>query len=123
MENIQIHLKLSNPSKEEDYLEQTWKTDNSNLTNLKTNEIFSFKSILDDNLTNEEIFNNQLKDSVNSSLTKGVNLSVFTYGQSNPNKINFIKSYENDNNGIIFPLFKEMFTYLNQDFKYEIKVC
>ena len=113
-------MKFQKSLKDEVNSNSSWKKEGNNLTNLKTNDTYSFNCILDENKSNEEIYKEHLKSFINDSLIKAQNFSIFTYGQS-LNKLNFIKSTE-ENVGIIFPMIKDIFSYYQNEYKLELKV-
>ena len=120
MDNLRIYVKFQKSLKDEVNSNSSWKKEGNNLTNLKTNDTYSFNCILDENKSNEEIYKEHLKSFINDSLIKEQNFSIFTYGQS-LNKLNFIKSTE-ENVGIIFPMIKDIFSYYQNEYKLELKV-
>lgn len=120
MDNTYIHIKLQNFNKEEDISKNIWSVDGNNISNQKTNESFSFNSITDENKTYEDFYNNHLKEIIYSSLSKGTNCCIMTYGQSNF-KFKFFRSID-ENSGIIFPLVKDIFSFYGQEYKLEMKV-
>ena len=109
MENIKVYIRFKpTESKNESLLTSDTKT----ITDSKINEVFSFDSIIPPSQTNKELFENLIKQNI-ISLLKGINISIFAYGQTNSGKTYTIKGEQKSNNGLIFLCIKEIFDILN----------
>ena len=106
MEKINVYVRLK-PTKEN---ESNFKIEKSQLTNQKTKECFSFDNIITQNTTNEELFNSLIKEDL-ISLFKGINISIFAYGQTSTGKTFTMKG--KNLNGIVPLSIKEIFSKLN----------
>ena len=95
---------------------EMWKVDLKSIVNVKTKDKFTYDNVYSGISSNIEIFNNSIKDSINSFL-KGVNVSIFAYGQTSTGKTYTMKG--NDNNLGIIPLsIKYLFDYKLHKFNY-----
>ena len=61
------------------------------ITNKKTNEVFSFDTIISPETTNEKLFSEHIKNNL-SNIIKGINLSIFAYGQTSTGKTYTMKA-------------------------------
>jgi len=80
-------------------------------------------SIIDTNISNQELFHSNIKEKL-PNLLKGINLSIFAYGQTSTGKT-FTMRGNNDTPGIIQLAINEIFTLLKtseQINSYEVKV-
>ena len=118
MENINVYVRLK-PLKEK--VENNFTYDSNSITNKKTNECFSFDSIITPQTSNKEIFEKLIKNNL-SSLLKGINISIFAYGQTSTGKT-FTMKGDSKNEGIISLSIKEIFSNLEKSInKFTIKV-
>ena len=118
MENINVYVRLK-PTKEK--IENNFTYDSNSITNKKTNECFSFDSIITPQTSNKEIFDNLIKNNL-SSLLKGINVSIFAYGQTSTGKT-FTMKGDQKNEGIISLSIKEIFSNLEKSInKFTLKV-
>ena len=106
MEKINVFIRLK-PTKEN---ESNFKIEKNQLTNQKTRECFIFDNIISQNTTNEELFNSLIKNDL-ISLFKGINISIFAYGQTSTGKTFTMKG--KNSNGIVPLSIKEIFSKLN----------
>ena len=106
MEKINVFIRLK-PTKEN---ELNFKIEKNQLTNQKTRECFIFDNIISQNTTNEELFNTLIKNDL-ISLFKGINISIFAYGQTSTGKTFTMKG--KNSNGIVPLSIKEIFSKLN----------
>ena len=120
MENINVYVRIKPFSKEsESYL----KVNNNTLINEKTKESFQFSDIFPASMQNEEIFENKFKSNL-SNLLKGINISIFAYGQTSTGKTYTMKGKNHNLNGIIPLSIKEIFAQLSDTtiVKYSVKI-
>ena len=122
MENIHVYIRLK-PIKEK--TETNFIYDSKSITNSKTKEIFTFDSVIPPTMSNKEIFEKLIKDSL-SNLLKGINISIFAYGQTSTGKTFTMKGETKSNEGLIPLSIKEIFNSLNNKessiTKYIVKV-
>lgn len=107
MENINVYVRLK-PTKES---ESNFKIEKNSLYNNKTKECFNFDSIISSSTTNETVFNSLIKD-ILSCLLKGINVSIFAYGQTSTGKTYTMKGKGTTLNGIIPLSIKDIFSKL-----------
>jgi hypothetical protein len=120
MDNIQIHIKLLNSVKEEESDKNIWKVEGNSILNKKSLESYTVTNIIYDGKSNEEIYSEFLKDSVNNNFIKGTGFCILTYGQSFT-KNNFFKSND-ENCGILYSLFKHIFSFYSPESRLDVKV-
>ena len=122
MENIHVYIRLK-PIKEK--TETNFIYDTKSITNSKTKEIFTFDSVIPPTMTNKDIFEKLIKESL-SNLLKGINISIFSYGQTSTGKTFTMKGETKSNEGLIPLSIKEIFNSLNNKessiSKYIVKV-
>ena len=122
MENIKVYIRLK-PTK--DKTETNFTYDSKTITNSKTKEIFSFDSVITPTMSNKDIFEKLIKQSL-TSLLKGINVSIFAYGQTSTGKTYTMKGEPKNNEGLIPLSIKEIFNSLNNKdssiTKYVVKV-
>ena len=122
MENISVYIRLK-PTK--DKTESNFAYDIKTITNSKTKEIFTFDSVITPTMTNKDIFDKLIKQSL-TSLLKGINVSIFAYGQTSTGKTFTMKGDTKNNEGLIPLSIKEIFNSLNSKdssiTKYIVKV-
>ena len=109
MENISVYIRLK-PTK--DKIESNFSFDTKTITNSKTKEIFTFDSVITPTMTNKDIFEKLIKQNL-SSLLKGINVSIFAYGQTSTGKTFTMKGDPKNNEGLIPLSIKEIFNSLN----------
>ena len=109
MENISVYIRLK-PTK--DKTESNFSFDTKTITNSKTKEIFTFDSVITPTMTNKDIFEKLIKQNL-SSLLKGINVSIFAYGQTSTGKTFTMKGEPKNNEGLIPLSIKEIFNSLN----------
>ena len=122
MENISVYIRLK-PTK--DKTESNFSYDSKTITNSKTKEIFTFDSVISPTMTNKDIFEKLIKQNL-TSLLKGINVSIFAYGQTSTGKTYTMKGDQKNNEGLIPLSIKEIFNSLNNKdssiTKYVVKV-
>ena len=109
MENISVYIRLK-PTK--DKAESNFSFDTKTITNSKTKEIFTFDSVITPSMTNKDIFEKLIKQNL-SCLLKGINVSIFAYGQTSTGKTFTMKGEPKNNEGLIPLSIKEIFNSLN----------
>ena len=122
MENINVYIRLK-PIK--DKSESNFSFDSKTVTNLKTKEIFNFDSVITPSMSNKDIFEKLIKQNL-ANLLKGINISIFAYGQTSTGKTFTMKGEPKSNEGLIPLSIKEIFNSLNNKessiSKYLVKV-
>ena len=109
MENIKVYIRLK-PTK--DNPQSSFSFDTKAITNTKTNEVFTFDYIITPSQTNKDIFENLIKQNL-TSLLKGINISIFAYGQTSTGKTFTMKGESKTNEGLIPLCIREIFNALN----------
>ena len=111
MENFSVYIRLK-PLK--DQSEQNFTYGTQTLTNIKTNEVFTFDSIIPPTQTTKDIFNNLVKPNI-SCFLKGINISLISYGQTTSGKTFTLKGDLKSNEGLIPLCLKEIFNSLKNN--------
>ena len=109
MENISVYVRFK-PAK--DKSESNFAYDSKRITNSKTKEIFTFDSVITPTMTNKDFFLKLIKQNL-TNLLKGINISIFIYGQTNTGKTFTMKGDQKNNEGLISLSIKEIFNLLN----------
>ena len=109
MENISVYVRFK-PTK--DKSESNFAYDSKRITNSKTKEIFTFDSVITPTMTNKDFFLKLIKQNL-TNLLKGINISIFIYGQTNTGKTFTMKGDQKNNEGLISLSIKEIFNLLN----------
>ena len=109
MENISIYIRLKPTENKTDSI---FSYDNKTITNSKTNEVFPFDYIISPSETNNDLFENIIKQNI-TLLLKGINISIFAYGQSGTGKTYTIKGDPKLNDGLVHLCIKEIFNIIN----------
>ena len=109
MENIKVYIRLK-PTKEK--TQSSFSFDSKTITNTKSNEVFTFDYIISPTQTNKDIFENLIKQNL-TSLLKGINISIFAYGQTSTGKTFTMKGESKSNEGLIPLSIREIFNSLN----------
>lgn len=110
MENISVFIRLKPTSlSPSSSLTQNFQIQNNSLYNLKTKETFTFNHIIPQSSSNETIFTSLIQSSL-SSLLKGINMSIFAYGQTSTGKTYTMRGTNQNLNGIIPLSIKEIFS-------------
>ena len=109
MENISVYIRLK-PTKENP--QSSFSFDSKTITNTKTNEVFTFDYVIAPTQTNKDIFENLIKQNL-TSLLKGINISIFAYGQTSTGKTYTMKGDSKSNEGLIPLCIREIFNSLN----------
>ena len=109
MENISVYIRLKPINNKNDPI---LSYDIKNITDSKTNEVFTFDNIIPPSQKNEELFENIIKQNI-ISLLKGINISLLIYGQTNSGKAFTMKGDQKSNNGLIHLCLKDIFNTLN----------
>ena len=124
MENINVYIRLK-PTSTKDKSDSNFTYDSKSITNSKTKEIFTFDSVITPTMSNKDIFEKLIKQNLNS-LLKGINISIFAYGQTSTGKTFTMKGEPKNNEGLIPLSIKEIFNSLNNKdsliTKYVVKV-
>ena len=124
MENINVYIRLK-PTSTKDKSDSNFTYDSKSITNSKTKEIFTFDSVITPTMSNKDIFEKLIKQNLNS-LLKGINISIFAYGQTSTGKTFTMKGDPKNNDGLIPLSIKEIFNSLNNKdsliTKYVVKV-
>ena len=114
MENITVYARFI-PLKEKSEIKSTnFIIDSKKITNKKTKEIYNFDSILNQLSSIKDIFKKLLKQNI-SHLFKNINISVFSYGQSETGKRFLFNGEQKSNEGLIHLSLKEIFNILNNN--------
>lgn len=89
--------------------------------NLRSKELFAFDRVFSGEVTTQQIFDSQMKETVHSAL-KGINQTVFAYGQTSSGKTFTMRGGKEA--GLIPLSIKEIFDVISQDRaqKYTVKV-
>ena len=110
MENINVYIRLKPLENQND---SHFTYDTKKITDSKTNEIYSFDHIISPSETNEEIFTKYMKQNI-PSLFKGINITLFLYGQTTSGKTHTMKGGDpTSNDGFIHLCLKEIFNMIN----------
>ena len=109
MENISVYIRLK-PTK--DNPQSSFSFDSKSITNTKTNEVFTFDYVISPTQTNKDIFDKLIKQNL-TSLLKGINISIFAYGQTSTGKTFTMKGESKSNEGLIPLCIREIFNSLN----------
>ena len=109
MENISVYIRLK-PTK--DNPQSSFSFDSKSITNTKTNEVFTFDYVISPTQTNKDIFDKLIKQNL-TSLLKGINISIFAYGQTSTGKTFTMKGETKSNEGLIPLCIREIFNSLN----------
>ena len=109
MENISVYIRLK-PTK--DNPQSSFSFDSKTITNTKTNEVFTFDYVISPTQTNKDIFEKLIKQNL-TSLLKGINISIFAYGQTSTGKTFTMKGESKSNEGLIPLCIREIFNSLN----------
>lgn len=109
MENINVYIRFK-PSSSPN--ESNFQINSNSLYNNKTNETFHFDNIIPHSISNETLYENVIKDTI-SSLFKGINISIFTYGQTSTGKSYTMKG-KNDEHGLISLMLKDILSYIEE---------
>ena len=109
MENISVYIRLK-PTK--DNPQSIFSFDSKTITNTKTNEVFTFDYVISPTQTNKDIFEKLIKQNL-TSLLKGINISIFAYGQTSTGKTFTMKGESKSNEGLIPLCIREIFNSLN----------
>ena len=104
MENISVYIRLK-PLENQNTSNFTY--DTKKITDLKTNEVFSFDYIIPPSESNSDLFEKLIKQNI-SSLFKGINITLFLYGQTNSGKTYTMKGDQTSNEGLIHLCLKEI---------------
>ena len=117
MENISIYIRLKPTENKTDSI---FSYDNKTITNSKTNEVFPFDYIISPSETNNDLFENIIKQNI-TLLLKGINISILAYGQSGTGKTYTIKGDLKSNDGLVHLCIKEIFNIINRPESYITK--
>lgn len=109
MENISVYIRLK-PTKNNP--QSSFSFDSKTITNTKTNEVFTFDYVISPTQTNKDIFEKLIKQNL-TSLLKGINISIFAYGQTSTGKTFTMKGESKSNEGLIPLCIREIFNSLN----------
>jgi hypothetical protein len=60
--------------------------------NIRTKEMFSFDNVFSEGVSTQEIFDQQVKELVHTAM-KGINVTVFAYGQTSSGKTYTMRGY------------------------------
>lgn len=81
MENISVSVRIRPKQLEEDTNSTLWKIEGNSIINLKSKDIFSYDRVFTPECQNIDIFNETVKENL-SKIFKGINVSIFAYGQT-----------------------------------------
>lgn len=82
MENIQVSVRIKPKQLEEEKTSNPqWKVEGKSIVNMKSKDIFSYDRVFTPECQNADIFNESVKDNL-SQIFKGINVSIFAYGQT-----------------------------------------
>ena len=112
MENIKAFIRIKPNNSPNQNSETNFTYDEKSITNKKTNEVFTFDTIISPETTNEELFSDYIKTNL-SSILKGINLSIFAYGQTSTGKTYTMKG--KNLNGVIPLSTKEIFSLFEKE--------
>ena len=109
MENISVYIRLK-PLENQSTFNFTY--DTKKITDSKTNEVFSFDYIIPPSESNSSLFEKIIKQNI-TSLLKGINITLFLYGQTSTGKTYTMKGDQTSNEGLIHLCLKEIFDRIN----------
>ena len=119
MENIKAFIRIK-PNTLNQNSETNFTYDEKSITNKKTNEVFTFDTIISPETTNEKLFSDHIKTNL-SSILKGINLSIFAYGQTSTGKTYTMKG--KNLNGVIPLSIKEIFLlFEKENINFSVKI-
>ena len=99
--------------------------DSKTITNKKTKEIFTFDSIINPFMLKKDVFKTLIKQNL-TYLLKGVNFSIFAYGETGTGKQFLLNGNQNIKEGLSHLCIKEIFNLLNNKkfsvSKYTVKI-
>ena len=110
MENISVYIRFK-PLENQNV--SNFAYDTKKITDYKTNEVFSFDHIIPPSESNSELFEKLIKQNI-TSLLKGINITLFLYGQSTSGKTYTMKGDQTSNEGLIHLCLKEIFDRINK---------
>ena len=109
MENISVYIRLK-PLENQSTFNFTY--DTKKITDSKTNEVFSFDYIIPPSESNSSLFEKIIKQNI-TSLLKGINITLFLYGQTSTGKTYTMKGDQTSKEGLIHLCLKEIFDRIN----------
>ena len=99
--------------------------DSKTITNKKTKEIFTFDSIINPFMLKKDVFKTLIKQNL-TYLLKGVNFTIFAYGETGTGKQFLLNGNQNIKEGLSHLCIKEIFNLLNNKkfsvSKYTVKI-
>lgn len=123
MENISVSIRIKplDLSSNED-INTNFEINNNSLINIKTSEKLVFDNIITEETTNKQIFDEIVQPNILELVTKGINATIFSYGQTSTGKTHTMIGYPNEP-GIIPMTIDSLFSRLDlNDSSVEIKV-
>ena len=117
MENIQVNIRLKPTDNliNDDFNNLLVFEDKSkSIINKKTKERLTFDNIVSDKTTNEEIFSSIIQPQIIDFALKGINSTIFTYGQTSTGKTHTMKGNVEDK-GIIPNVLHALFFQLKEN--------
>ena len=106
--NVCVRMKPLKEKEEINSKNKLWEISNDQvITNSKTKETFSFDKIFESNHSTNEIFDENIKKHIESAV-KGINVTIFAYGQTSSGKTFTMRGTE-ENPGLIPLTISEIF--------------
>lgn len=121
--NVTVRIKpLSKGEKAEEKNNLWTQIGENTVMNIRTKEMFSFDNVFGEKMTTLDIFDQQVKELVHTAL-KGINVTVFAYGQTSSGKTFTMRGYNNSEGLIPFSI-EEIFAAISNDSErdYQISV-
>ena len=120
MENITVYARFKSSKEKTDTKSTNFIVDSKKITNKKTKEVYNFDNIINQSSPIKDTFKKLLKQNI-SLLLKGINISIFSYGQSDSEKILFFNGDQKSNEALIHLSIKELFNLLGINKTTQIK--
>ena len=106
--NVCVRIKPLKPEEESNDKNSLWSTSGEQvITNSRTQENFSFDKVFDSDISTSQIFEENIKKHIESAV-KGINVTIFAYGQTSSGKTFTMKGCES-NPGLIPLTISEIF--------------
>ena len=114
MENITVYARFKSSKEKTDTKSTNFIVDSKKITNKKTKEVYNFDNIINQSSPIKDTFKKLLKQNI-SLLLKGINISIFSYGQSESEKSFFFNGDQKPNEALIHLSIKELFNLLGNN--------